>query len=283
MPNIAIATCAKFPALTESDEILAGALRRAGATVNPAPWNVGFTPFAEADLTVVRSTWDYFDLAEEFTQWIARLESEARVVNSPDTLRWNMTKAYLFELAEKGAPTPPTIRIQPGSASIKAAMDELDLTEAVVKPLVGGTASGLSHLRQPTRDDLERAVAILNGDALVQPFLPEIKTLGETSLMFLGGEFSHAVRKTPKSGDIRVQEEHGGASELVEAPDWAIAEAQRILSLCPGETAYARIDVVLFDDHLTLMEAELVEPELFFPYCPKAADYFAAVLLEQIA
>ena len=76
------------------------------------------------------------------------------------------------------------------------------------------------------------------------------------SLVFLGGEFSHAILKTPKSGDIRVQEEHGGVSALIEAPDWAINEASKILSMCPDGTAYARLDVVLFDDHLALMRRD---------------------------
>lgn len=279
MKTIAIATCRKFPDLTPSDRILADALRQRGARVLAAPWNGAFAPFAEVGLTVVRSTWDYFDVTAEFSAWIARLENECSVLNPPPLLRWSMTKAYLFELAEKGAPTPNMQRIAPTSDAIAGAMDALNLDEAIVKPLSGGTASGLSHVKRNDTQALDGAAAILNGDALVMPFLPEIATLGETSFVFLGGEFSHAVVKTPKAGDIRVQEDHGGTSRIVEAPDWAVAEATRILSLCPTGAAYGRVDGIVHEDSFSLMEVELVEPELFFTLRPAAADRLADVLL----
>ena len=286
MTKIAIATCQKFPALTPSDQCLADALAARGARVVAAPWNGNFAPFAEAALTVVRSTWDYFDVTAEFDMWIARLANEGRVLNPPDVLRWSMTKGYLFELAEKGAPTPPMNIIAPTADAIADAMDALALDDAIVKPLSGGTASGLSRVTRvdgaSPRDALEKAAAILNGDALVMPFLPEIETLGETSFVFLGGEFSHAVVKTPKAGDIRVQAEHGGGTRLVSAPLWAIDEATRILSMCPAGAAYARVDAIIHDDRLSLMEVELVEPELFFTLHPAGADRLAEILLSRV-
>ena len=278
MKDVVFATCRKFPNLTPSDAVLAEALRKKGVRARPAPWNGAFAPFAEADLVVIRSTWDYFDVPDEFAAWIGRLETETALLNPPEVLRWNMTKAYLFELAEKGVAVPPARRIAPDAASIADAMDALGLDEAIVKPLSGGTASGLSRVRRDDRQALEKAAAILNGEAMVQAFVPEIVVRGETSLIFFGGAFSHAILKTPKAGDIRVQEDHGGAARAVDAPDWAVAEAARILALCPGETAYARIDAVLFDAHLALMEVELVEPELFFVHRPDAAERFAEIL-----
>ena len=47
---------------------------------------------------------------------------------------------------------------------------------------------------------LDRLLA--RGDALVQPFEPAIAA-GEVSLVYFGGEFSHAVRKTPDRTDWR--------------------------------------------------------------------------------
>lgn len=279
MKTIALATCRKFPELTPSDALLAEALTRRGARVIAAPWNGDFGPFADADLTVVRSTWDYFDVTEEFSAWVARLENERSVLNAPSLLRWSMTKAYLFELSEKGAPVPAMRRIAPTAAAIGEAMDALGIDEAIVKPLVGGTASGLSRVNRSDASGIAKAASILNGEALVMAFIPEIATLGETSFTFLGGEFSHAVVKTPKAGDIRVQTDHGGASRLVEAPDWAIAEAARILSLCPEGAAYARVDVIVNEADVTLMEVELVEPELFFTLYPDGAGRLAEHLL----
>ncbi|MEO1252186.1 MAG: hypothetical protein AAFW81_07565 [Pseudomonadota bacterium] len=279
MSRIAIATCLKQPELTPSDRLLAAALNARGASVVAAPWNGEFAPFAEADLTLIRSTWDYFDVTDAFTGWIGRLEGEACVLNPAPVLRWNMTKSYLFDLAEKGGPVPPSRRIAPTPDAIAQAMDALKIDEAIVKPLSGGTASGLSRVARNDPAAIARAAEILNGPSLVQPFLPDIVARGETSFVFLDGDFSHAVLKRPKSGDIRVQEDHGGSSTRVEAPEWAVEEAARILSLCPEGAAYARVDAIVTSRELTLMEIELVEPELFFPYCPEAADRFAAALL----
>ena len=47
---------------------------------------------------------------------------------------------------------------------------------------------------------------------MVQKFMDSIVTEGEWSLIFFGGEFSHAVLKTPSSGDFRVQNDFGGTA-----------------------------------------------------------------------
>lgn len=279
MTEIAIATCQKYPGLTPSDRLLADALAARGAQIVAAPWNGVFAPFDAADLTVVRSTWDYFDVTADFLAWIGRFEEGRAILNPPTLLRWSMTKAYLFELGDKGAPAPPMRCIKPNSTEIVAAMTSMNLDDAIVKPLSGGTASGLSRVRAGDHDAIAAAASILNGDGMVMPFLPEIETLGETSFIFLGGAFSHAVLKTPKAGDIRVQEDHGGASRLIDAPDWAVKAAAQILTMCPSGGAYARVDAIVHDDRLTLMEVELVEPELFFTLRPDAAARLAAIVL----
>ena len=282
MTTIAFATCVKAPGLTASDALLAEALRVRGANVVSAPWNGDFCPFAAADLTIVRSTWDYYDVTGDFAGWIDRVEEHGVIVNPPAVLKWNMTKAYLFDLAEKGAPVPPMRKIAPNVEAIAEAMDALKLDEAIVKPLAGGTASGLSQVNRADDQALAAAAAILNGEGLVMPIIPEITTAGETSLIFIGGEFSHAVLKLPKAGDIRVQEEHGGSSRPVSVADWAIEEARHILSRCPIGTAYARVDAIMREKQLTLMEVELVEPELFFTLCPAAADRLAEIVIEMV-
>ena len=52
---------------------------------------------------------------------------------------------------------------------------------------------------------------------LFQEFLNDIETFGEISLMFMGGNYTHAVRKIAKPGDFRVQDDHGGRVEVYEA------------------------------------------------------------------
>ena len=49
---------------------------------------------------------------------------------------------------------------------------------------------------------------------MLQELIPEVAERGETSLVFLGGVFSHAVVKRAKPGDFRVQKDFGGHVEV---------------------------------------------------------------------
>ena len=279
---IAIATCLENASLTESDAVFTRTLTGAGAEIIVAPWNGPFAPFAAADATIIRSTWDYYGVAQDFADWIGRVSAATPLFNAPDLLRWNMGKLYLLELAAAGIETPATRRVAPDADAIVSAMEALQLEQAIVKPVHSGTARGLSLVRRGEDEALRRAAAILGGEGLVQPFLPEIRDVGETSFVFIDGVYSHAVVKRARGGDIRVQAEFGGTAELVEPPDWAIEKARAVLKACPGEALYARIDAVVTARRIVLMEAELVEPELFFTYCPMAADRLAGALLNRL-
>ena len=123
MPNIVFASCDALPALSESDAILAAALEARGARVAPASWTGPQDAFEGADLIVVRATWDYATRHRAFRDWLEGLEGlGAAVVNAPGLMRWNMDKRYLLELAEKGAPLPPTRAVRPQASSIAEAM-----------------------------------------------------------------------------------------------------------------------------------------------------------------
>ena len=293
MINIIFAVCDDWPDLSPSDAMLAASLEARGAKVAPAPWTGPQAPFAEADLVVARATWDYAEKPEVFARWLERLErGAAAVVNPPPLMRWNMDKRYLLELAEKGAPLPPTRPVEADAASIAAAMEELGIKRAVVKPQIGAGARGLSLVDANESESFACAAETLAqyGDGLVQSFLPEIGTFGETSMVFIDGGFAHAVVKRPKSGDIRVQEEHGGRTEQIEPPAFAVDEAARLFDLLPDPAVYARIDGVILDQTFQLMEVELIEPELFLTYAPELAsvaerspaDRFADALMKRL-
>jgi hypothetical protein len=286
--KIVLATSLKQPDFAPSDRLFADALRARGADVAPAPWNGSFAPFADADAAVVRSPWDYPAFPDAFAGWLDRLGREARrVFNPPALMSWNLDKAYLLELAENGARLPATAPVDPEPGAIAAAMDRLGLAEAVIKRRRSGGAMGLTRARRGDLAGLEAAARALAGPGLVQALIPEIATAGETSLVYFGGRFSHAIAKRPKPGSILVQVEHGGSAALTTAPAAAIAAGRRILDLLPGRPLYARVDVVLgdrerLDGRLWLMEVEVIEPELFLTLAPRAADRFADALLAEL-
>jgi len=280
--NLVFASCNKYPDLQPSDAALAQVLEERGAAVRAAPWNGPQEAFANADAIVVRSTWDYPTDIEAFTAWLGGLAQYPCVINSPDLMGWNLSKRYLESLAAMGAPLPPTRFVEPSPHAIEAAMESLGLVEAVVKPEIGATASGLSIVRRGDARGLAAAAARLGQPGLVQPKLAEIETFGETSMMFADGEFTHAVIKRAKSGDIRVQEDHCGVTAPVRPPDWAIDEAKRVLAMIPEPAVYARVDAIILDAGLWLMEVELIEPDLFLNHAPDAAGELAASILRKL-
>ena len=116
------------------------------------------------------------------------------------------------------------------------------------------------------------------GDVLVQPLATAVLRDGESSLIYFGGEFSHAIRKVPADGDYRVQEHHGGRVVPHEPTDDEFATAAAALAAAPAATAYARVDLVQVDGCAAVMELEAIEPQLFFDHDAHAAGRFAAHL-----
>jgi len=113
---------------------------------------------------------------------------------------------------------------------------------------------------------------------MVQQFIPEILEAGEWSLVFIAGEFSHAVVKLPTPGDFRVQAQFGGTARRVQPTPDMIDTAARIVEALPDRPLYARVDGTEGESGLVLMEVELIEPVLFLGLgC--AVDRFAQAIV----
>ena len=282
MVAIAFATCLQMPALQPDDAPIAAALQALGAEVRALPWNGPFAPFAACDLVAVRSTWDYAETPEEFLAWLQRLEDDRlETTNAPSLMRWNARKDYLLDLAARGAPLAPTQRVVPDADAIADAMDSLMLDEAVVKPVFGAGASGLSIVRRDDPAGLQRAAELLGYDGLVQPLVPEIRTVGEVSLTFVGDQLSHAAIKRAAAGSILIHAEHGGSTAPFSPSDEQVQVAREVLALLPEPADYARVDLVPTARGVVLMEVELIEPELFVLHGDGAAERFARFLLQR--
>ncbi|MGB1277576.1 MAG: hypothetical protein ACPG77_17670, partial [Nannocystaceae bacterium] len=123
---------------------------------------------------------------------------------------------------------------------------------------------------------------------MVQPYVKSVETRGELSLIYIDGQFSHAIRKLPALGDYRVQEEYGG-NDFPERPSAAaLALGAQLMQAPPltrpdGPQLYARLDLIEGDrGELMLVELELVEPSLFFRHHPQAAEALADALLRRL-
>jgi glutathione synthase/RimK-type ligase-like ATP-grasp enzyme len=283
--RVALATCAKLPDLGPDDALLRDELARRGVDARAAVWNDPARDWSAFDRVVLRSVWDYHRSLGAFLAWLDRLEAQGVALFNPAPLvRWNSSKAYLRAGAARGWNVPSTAWLERGRpVDLAGLLAERGWAEAVVKPAVSASAYGtfrVSAAAAATGASGEALGRLLEeGDVLVQPFLPEVTRDGEWSFVFLGGALSHAVRKRPAAGDFRVQREHGGSVEGVTPPAALRREAESVAALLPGPCAYARVDGVVVEDRLCLMEVELIEPELFLAHHPRAAARLADAIL----
>jgi glutathione synthase/RimK-type ligase-like ATP-grasp enzyme len=266
--RVALATYGRLPELDPDDRPLIPALAALGVAAEPVVWDDGAERWDEFDAVVVRSCWDYHLRIRSFLDWLARLESQGvAVLNSPDLLRWNADKRYLLDLATRGIAIVPTRLVARGEAvALADLLAELGLDQAVVKPAVSASAHATWRAsRRAAEDDEGRWRALIAaGDALVQPFVPQVSEAGEWSLVCFGGRASHAVVKRPGAGGWRVQHEFGGTAEARPAPTALLESAARVLEAAgAGASTYARVDGCLVDGAFVLMELELIEPQLF--------------------
>jgi glutathione synthase/RimK-type ligase-like ATP-grasp enzyme len=176
----------------------------------------------------------------------------------------------------------PTVRVERGAeADLAEILDERGWTEAVVKPAVSASAFLTRRVRREeaveAQVDFDRLLA--HSASLVQPFLPEIGSRGEWSLLFFAGKPSHAVLKRPGAGDFRVQSELGGNALPQKASPALVAQARQVLEHIPGPWLYARVDGVEVDGSFLLMELELIEPSLFLACDRQAPARFASAVL----
>ncbi|MFO0824010.1 MAG: hypothetical protein U0792_13010 [Gemmataceae bacterium] len=119
------------------DRLLQAALARRGLTTRRVDWAAADIDWSSFRCAVFRTTWDYFDRYSEFSAWLARVEGQTRLCNPASTIRWNVDKHYLADLAARGVPVVPSRFLERGDSSLAEVLSETGWDEAVIKPLCG--------------------------------------------------------------------------------------------------------------------------------------------------
>jgi glutathione synthase/RimK-type ligase-like ATP-grasp enzyme len=245
----------------------------------PEIWSDAAVDWGSFDALVIRTPWDYFERAAEFRAWLdARLASGVLICNAGEILDWNYDKRYLQDLEAAGVPLVPTLCIQRGEqADVAALARDRGWSEIVVKPTISGGAYRTYRflVEDAAAYAKEIDATLADRGVLVQPFLPEILSDGELSLLFFDGVYSHAVCKRPRPGDYRVQFQFGGTTEAVEVEPALVEQARACVLAAPSLPVYARVDGVVKDGRFLLMELEVFEPLMFLARHPEAPGRFA--------
>jgi glutathione synthase/RimK-type ligase-like ATP-grasp enzyme len=264
--------------ILQDDGLLQAALAELGLSSQRVDWADPRIDWSEFRCAVFRTTWDYFDRFAEFCEWFRRAEQQVPFCNVPSTIWWNLDKHYLADLERNDIPIVPSHFLERGCVvDLAQLLKNQAWDHAVIKPCVSGAARHTYRLDASNAEQLTQTIGpLLREEAfLVQPFQQSI-TAGEDTLMVFDGRYTHAVRKIPKAGDFRVQDDHGGTVHELTPTAEQIELAQRAMAVCQPLPVYGRVDLVRDNQgRWAVMEMELIEPELWIRFHPKSARAFA--------
>ena len=279
MKNCAILSMDCLDEFEVYDYLIDEPLLAKGWKTHLVPWQKPGVNWDDYDAVIIRTPWDYQDHAEAFLTVLMAIDnSSAHLENSLATVRWNIDKQYLKELEFKGASIVPTLWQETFSPSqLSAYFTAFNVEQIVLKPRISANADNTFWL---TKDNYQNEIAelekaFIQRPFMVQPFMEHIVSEGEYSLFYFNGQYSHTILKTPKKDDFRVQEEHGGLLASVEPEPELCAQASKVLSALNEIPLYARLDFVRDKESFLLMEAELIEPSLYFNMDENSAEKFA--------
>jgi glutathione synthase/RimK-type ligase-like ATP-grasp enzyme len=281
------ASCSAMPEGDGDDAAVLPALADLGFTVRWAAWDDPAADFAEAELVVLRATWDYPERRGEFLSWC---ESVPALANPAAAVRWNTDKSYLGKLLDAGVPTVPSEAVEPGERP------KWPKQPFVIKPAVGVGSRGAAKFAAAGAE-AEAHLRGLHEDgrtALVQPYQSSVDTQGEIAAVFFGGIYSHAFTKAAMLDDGSevsglYREESLAAAvpapEVRAAAEDALDAACALLGILRAELLYARVDLLRGDDGRPLvLELELTEPTLGFRQADAGAPLrFASAVRQQLA
>ena len=301
MPHIALVSALEALALDEDLPPLVEALKRAGAQVSTPCWDDPAVDWAAFDLAVLRSAWNYVERIVDFRAWTRHCSQQTRLFNPPEVVDWNTDKHYLVHLHRAGVSVVPSRFVEPGEDAATALQQFLaggagalsagraaPFEQFVIKPSIGAGSRDTARYRCADSSralaHLSRLVAAERRSALLQPYFASVDRLGETALIYFGGEASHAVRKGPllrldstlvaglfAPEDISPRRPDAGERALAAAAYAAIPFAAPL---------YARIDMIRDDTGTpVILELEMTEPSVFFAHAPGSADRFARLLV----
>jgi O-ureido-D-serine cyclo-ligase len=280
--RIAIATSTSDDVNLDPDaELLLDALAYVGVEGSMCVWDDWAINWADFELTVIRSTWDYTRDRARYLTWARGIE---RLLNPYPIIEYSTDKHYLKDLAARSHRIVPSTFCDVGEVPVFPPSD------FVVKPTVG---AGSIDADKYASDEHERATAHVRRlhtsgrDAMIQPYVSSIDDDGERALVFIDGQFSHAMTKGAMlntASDDRDALFRREQMSVASAESDAVAFAEAVLAEESFRgILYARVDLVKMAEGWAIMELELVEPSLFLAYDDRAPRQLAEAIRARLS
>lgn len=243
-------------------------MRELGWSIDLVSWRSAGVDWGQYDAVYICTPWDYPDDPDTFLALLETIDNSGVVlVNDMSLVRWTMSKTYLRDLESRGAAIVPSLWYDEFDSKLLAGFFDAHRTDRIiVKPVVSTNAHNTFLLDRDVSTDVvsELESVFAARPFVVQPFIENVQVEGEYSLFFFSNVYSHAILKTPKDNDFRVQEEHGARIISAEPESALLETAENLLSLVEPMPVYARSDFIRGPDGLfLLMELEVIEPSLY--------------------
>lgn len=274
MLRLRIATCRPLPEPDPDEQLLLNAFAAVGIGADMVPWHdahlwQSHQPDSQIPV-LIRSTWDYIHQLAAFDHWLQQLATLAPVWNPSSVVRENLHKKYLLNLAASGVSTTPTLWVTQGhTRSLQDWVATVGWSDVVIKPAVSAGSFDTHRLRVgDAAAEVQWRASVIQRDMLIQPYLASVEAEGEHALVWIDGEFTHAVRKTPRFAADMEQ-----VSPALSIPSEArvVGEAALRVVADSESLVYARVDVARDEaGQWRIMELELIEPSLFLAQYPPA-------------
>ncbi len=196
---------------------------------------------------------------------------------------WNTEKTYLRDLAAGGIPVVPTQWLVPDGP-----VEHLPLGALVIKPAVGVGGVGVAQYEPHERADAVAHARDLQESGqivLVQPYLASVESVGEVSLVYLAGQYSHAVRRRAvvRESSWNAPGSHFVVHDPSEQQLGLAGRAMRYLTAQFGCPLYARVDMLESPDGPVVNELEVTDPVLHLRLGKLAPVKLARAILDCLA
>lgn len=274
-----------FINVLKEDDLLREQLEQRGLRVERRAWDDPDYDWTQTAFIIFRSTWDYFERYPEFSVWLESVKSLSSMINPYETIKWNLDKHYLLDLAEAGISIPPTLFLEKGDReSLVEKVAQTDWNEIILKPVVSGAARHTYRfLPEDAGQHEEQYQELIKKESMMlQEFQEQVPLKGEVAFMVFDGAFTHAILKKAKEGDFRVQDDFGGSVSHYDPTAEEIRFAEEVVESSGHNPLYARVDIIWDNKgNLSVSELELIEPELWFRFYPPAATKLAEAIINR--